>query len=198
MQNNNNINNCCCSCGVKKALCIIKNLKNFIDTSRVYYSCGNSNGEIKDSKYSNFILLEEETNESFLSEKKLYINLCIEDISFIEIIPKDLNYQSIINELNKEYASPLTLNTNFDENCCCKFSTISYLVDKYLECNPLKRQFYLNVNGLTNTVPPFLDSCSSICTVTVLHLDYDVVWLLDSVNKIIYLVSLCSICALID
>lgn len=185
MQNYNNpINNCCCSCGIKKGICMLKNLSDLIESHTVYYTCGSSDGVIKDSKYPNFILIEEASKN---------INICIEDINFIKIEPVGGNYQHIINELNKQYVSPFVLCVPCDENCCCKSSSASYLKDKYLEPDPAERKFIINIKGETSTIPTTPRN-----KVSVVHLDHDIVWVLDSVEQILYLVSLCNICALID
>lgn len=186
MQNyNNSQTNCCCSCGIKKAICEIKSFSYLIDSYTVYYTCGNSNGEIKDSKYPNFILLQEN-----ISTATKNINLCADDILFIKIVPTELDYQSIINFLNNKYVSPFILDIPCNENCCCKSSVAAYLKDKYLESNPSKRLFTIQVNsqGPNNTIP----------NVSLVHLNHDVAWVLDYTEKTLYLVSLCSICTLID
>lgn len=39
--------NCCCSCGIKLSICILKdmiNMENLIDNYTIYYGCGSSSG----------------------------------------------------------------------------------------------------------------------------------------------------------
>lgn len=129
MQNYNSMNNCCCSCGIKQAICILKDIKDLIKKQTVYFNCGTSYGEIKDSKYPNFVLIEETSETS----NKMKVNLCIDDINFIKIEPKYGECQSIINELNKYYISPVVVEGKCDENCCCKSSVAAYMKDKYIK-----------------------------------------------------------------
>ncbi|MCR8744602.1 hypothetical protein [Romboutsia lituseburensis] len=191
---NNPITSCCCSCGMKKAICEINILSDLIESYTVYYTCGSSNGVIKESDYPNFVLLQE-SNSSDIKN----INLCIEDILFIQIEPKQGDYQSIINLLNNKYTSPFTLNIPCDENCCCKSSVAAYLKDKYLEPDPSKKTFIIQVNGQNNnTIPNVAENLINSHKVSLVQLNYDVAWILDYNGKTLYLVSLCNVGALID
>lgn len=184
--------NCCCSCGIKLSICILKdmiNMGNLIDNYTIYYGGGSSSGQLLESKYPNFILIQEplENNQT------LNINICLENLNYIKIEPTGGSYSSVINVLNKYYVSPFVIHPNCVENCCCKDSSISYLKDKYMESDLNGRQFRIQLND-NNYVIPEGDSTN----VTVIHMDYDVVWLLNQANKVIYLVSICKICSLID
>ncbi len=279
MQNYNSMNNCCCSCGIKQAICILKDIKDLIKKQTVYFNCGTSYGEIKDSKYPNFVLIEEtsETSnkmkilkdikdlikkqtvyfncgtsygeikdskypnfvlieETSETSNKMKVNLCIDDINFIKIEPKygecqsiinelnkyyispvvvegkcdencccksDINFikiepkygecQSIINELNKYYISPVVVEGKCDENCCCKSSVAAYMKDKYIKPRSDKRKFKITFRNINYSVPNIENHF-----VTIIHLDYDVAWAIDVIDKSLYLISLCQVCALID
>lgn len=189
MQNYNSMNNCCCSCGIKQAICILKDIKDLIKKQTVYFNCGTSYGEIKDSKYPNFVLIEETSETS----NKMKINLCIDDINFIKIEPKYGECQSIINELNKYYISPVAVEGKCNENCCCKSSVAAYMKDKYIKPRSDKRKFKITFRNINYSVPNIENHF-----VTIIHLDYDVAWAIDVIDKSLYLISLYQVCALID
>ncbi len=189
----NKVKDCCCTCGLKRALCILNRLDYLIEKITVWYCNTSADSIIRDSKYPNFILLEQT-----IGNKNIYSQVCIESINVIKISPNtpsgsiNPDYQSIINELNKEYKTPLSLSINCDENCCCKESAMMYLVDKYIESEINKREFIVRVSSPPSTISP------SYNKVSVVHLDYDIVWLLDSSEKVLYIVPLCNICGFVD
>ena len=190
MQNFNyqsNPNDCCCSCGLKKAICTISSLGSLIDSTNkttVYYSNKSpiTNASLSSSNYSSLILVD--GNDITNNPIKSYI--CIDCIDAIKIYPNKDDYQSIINILNGEYNTPICLNFPYNENCCCKYSIASYLKDKYLSM--INRNFNVSI----------CNSSLDILNVSLVHLDYDVAWLLNSTDKVLYLVQLCNICSLSD
>ena len=199
LSNYNNMNNCCCTHGMKYAICILEDLislETLIDQYRFFYACGSSDGSLKNSKYPNFVLIEEEIIES--PNKVKSINLCIDDIDYIKIEPKSDQSSKIINELNKYYISPSVLHINCDENCCCKNSAIAFMKDKYMNLEWDNRQFIVGLKDNNYIIPEQLDSQNPTNFVTIIHMDYDVAWLWDQQTKAFYLVSLCKICSLID
>lgn len=196
-KNNDNINNnCCCTCGLKKAICIISRLGDLIDATgklTVYYDSNLTvtKATLQDSKYPNLIkVIDETTNQA----TDITLDLCLEYLNAICIKPASNSYQLIINELNKDYCSIMTLNVPCNENCCCKYSFISYFKNTYTQIDPANRSFKLGISGVSPT-----DSLS-INKLNVIHCDYDVVWLLDPTpgDSKIYLVPLCKIYAIIS
>lgn len=202
MPNYNNMSNCCCTLGMKYALCILEDLIStgtLIDKYKFFYACGSSDGNLEKSKYPNFILLQEEIEQSVPPNKIKSINLCIDDIDYIKIEPKADESAKIINELNKYYMSPSILHVNCDENCCCKNSAIAFMKDKYMNLEWSNRQFIVGLKDNNYVIPQTqIDPLNPTNFVTVIHMDYDIVWLWDQQTKIFYLVSLCKICSLID
>ena len=202
LSNYNNMNNCCCTHGMKYAICILEDLislETLIDKYRFFYACGSSDGSLKNSKYPNFLLLEEEIIQAQPPNKVKSINLCIDDIDYIKIEPKEDQSGGIINELNKYYISPSILQNNCDENCCCKNSVISFMKDKYMNLEWANRQFIVGLKENNYIIPETQpDPQNPTNFVTVIHMDYDIAWLWDQQRKIFYLVSLCKLCSLID
>lgn len=202
MSNYNKMNNCCCTHGMKYAICILEDLialETLIDKYRFFYACGSSDGSLKNSKYPNFLLLEEEIIQVQPPNKIKSINLCIDDIDYIKIEPKEDQSGVIINELNKYYISPSVLQINCDENCCCKNSAISFMKDKYMNLEWANRQFIVGLKENNYIIPETQpDPQNPTNFVTVIHMDYDIAWLWDQQKKTFYLVSLCKICSLID
>ncbi|MEG0238381.1 MAG: hypothetical protein RR628_02080 [Clostridium sp.] len=185
----NNSNDCCCTCGLKKAICIINQLidLDLVDSDKlldVYYASDLSLSKsiLKESLYPNLISLIKEEN----GVETVNIELCLEFLNAVAINPAS-DYQSIINILNKNYYHLLSLETPCDENCCCKNSFIDYFKDKYLQPTYEDRVFKLGVCGINAPIPTGDNKC------TVIHLDYDVGWFLDIKNSLIYLVPLCKI-----
>lgn len=202
MSNYNKMNNCCCTHGMKYAICILEDLialETLIDKYRFFYACGSSDGSLKNSKYPNFLLLEEEIIQVQPPNKIKSINLCIDDIDYIKIEPKEDQSGVIINELNKYYISPSVLQINCDENCCCKNSAISFMKDKYMNLEWANRQFIVGLKENNYIIPETQpDPQNPTNFVTVIHMDYDIAWLWDQKRKTFYLVSLCKLCSLID
>ncbi|WP_343347068.1 hypothetical protein [Terrisporobacter petrolearius] len=196
------MNNCCCTHGMKYAICILEDLialETLIDKYRFFYACGSSDGSLKNSKYPNFLLLEEEIIQVQPPNKIKSINLCIDDIDYIKIEPKEDQSGKIINELNKYYISPSVLQINCDENCCCKNSAISFMKDKYMNLEWANRQFIVGLKENNYIIPEIQpDPQNPTNFVTVIHMDYDIAWLWDQQKNTFYLVSLCKICSLID
>ena len=182
-------NNCCCDCGLKYSICIMHEIidSNLLDSIELNYEVTQRAITLKDCVYQNLLNVEVERDDEILN-----FNVCISSINFFKLIPVDSNYQPIINIINKYYQSPFCISTcTCDNICCCKDSYLLYLRDKYLESEPENRNFklkFLTLNG-NNTIPDSDDDSSVI----VITLDNDVVWLLDTLNKVIYLASLCQI-----
>lgn len=190
MSDFNNQNGCCCSCGLKKAICILNQIKelDLIDNTTlldVYYDSNLKLKEstLKESLYPNLILVEgkDESNNS------IKINLCLEYLNAVAFKAKSNDYQSIINMLNRDYYHLLRIETPCNENCCCKYSFISYFKDKYLQSNHEDRLFKLGVCGIATPIPQGAEK------LVVVHLDYDLGWFLDIINATFYLVPLCKI-----
>ncbi|RDY24988.1 hypothetical protein CHF27_001955 [Romboutsia maritimum] len=180
-----NSKDCCCSCGLKKAICILTSLNSLIDTNEkitIYYSNTSpiTNASILNSHYPSLVLINGTNNSNNTVES--YI--CVDCINAIKVYPKNNDYQSIINILNGEYNSPICLTLPCIENCCCKYSIAGYLKDKYITMS--NRNFNVSL----------CNSPHDILNVSVIHLDYDVAWLLNSIDKVLYLVQLCNICSL--
>ncbi|MCE9676790.1 hypothetical protein LPC27_13525 [Paraclostridium bifermentans] len=190
MNDFNNQNGCCCSCGLKKSICILNQIKelDLIDNTTlldVYYDSNLKLKEstLKESLYPNLILVEgkDESNNS------IKINLCLEYLNAVAFKAKSNDYQSIINILNRDYYHLLRIETPCNENCCCKYSFISYFKDKYLQSNHEDRLFKLGVCGIATPIPQGTEK------LVVVHLDYDIGWFLDIINATFYLVPLCKI-----
>ncbi len=149
-------------------------------------------GSIKCSKYPNLIGFESSVNGITYNS-----DICVTNINFFRIVPKEINgtknYQPIINILNQYYSSPFCLDINTEnKNCNCKESNFLYFKDKYLEPDPTKRGFYIEVLA----IPPYNMVPDSLGSVYVINVDYEVAWVFDTLNKDLYLVSLCNICNL--
>lgn len=204
MSNYNSVNNCCCSQGMKYAICILEDLiatEILIDKYKFFYSCGSSGADEKlvESKYPNFILLQEEIVQPQPPNKIKSTNICIENIDYIKIVPMTDQSAKIINELNKYYISPSVLHINCNENCCCKNSATAFMKDKYMNLEWANRQFIVGLKDNNYVIPETQpDPQNPTNFVTVIHMDYDIAWLWDQQNQVFYLVSLCKICALID
>lgn len=198
------MSNCCCTYGMKYGICILQDLidiESLIESYQFYYACGNSSIEDKlaKSKYPNFILLQEEIIQPQPPNKIKSTNICIEDIDYIKIIPKENESAKIINELNKYYISPSVLHINCDENCCCKNSAIAFMKDKYMNLEWGNRQFIVELKDNNYIIPDNPTAPQEPTNfVTIIHGDYDIAWLWDQQTQVFYLVSLCKICALID
>lgn len=198
LQNYNNINTCCCTYGMKYAICILQDLidtQTLIENYQFYYSCGISSEDDKlvKNKYPNFVLLQQEIVESQSPNKIKSTNICIEDLDYIKIVPKANESASIVNELNKYYISPSVLEVRCNESCCCKNSALAFMKDKYMNMEWGNRQFRVGLRDEDYIIPEDENNF-----VTVIHMDYDIAWLKDEETQIFYLVSLCKICALID
>lgn len=186
---NNNVNNCCCSCGLKKAICLINNLGDLVDSTdklTVYFDgeLTIKKATLKESKYPNLYLTIGNFDNTSTS---INMNVCLESLNAICIKPTSGNYMSIINILNREYNCILSLQIPCNENCCCKYSFLSFFRDKYIEPDPSKRLFNIGICGI-----PITDNIIKN-KLTFIHCDYDVVWLLDPTLALIYLVPLCKI-----
>ena len=182
-------NECCCSCGIKSGLCIIDMIKEFIESTKLVITCGSIEGEIKDDKYPNFLLVE-------TTQEKPNKYICIDDINYIEIIPKENSYLSILNILNMNYQIPLFLETPCEENCCCKFSAIRFMQDKYKQTEDEKKKFNIRFKGIK--INDGEASYEVLEDIYVVYLDYDIVWLRNRENTRLYIASLCNICLLAD
>lgn len=204
MSNYNIMNNCCCTYGMKYAICILGDLisaETLIDTYQFYSSCGtfNENSKLVQSRYPNFILLQEEIDDPGSTSQIKNTNICIDDIDYIRISPNTDQSAKIINELNKYYISPSVLHINCNESCCCKNSSAAFMQNKYMNLEWANRQFRVKLRDNNYVIPEMqADQQDFDNFVTVIHMDYDVAWLWDQQSKIFYLVSLCKICALID
>lgn len=195
--NSNIINNCCCTCGLKKAICIIEKLGNLVDSTdllTVYYDSNLTvtKATLQSSDYPNLVrVIGKSTINNVTTD--ISLDLCLEYLNAICINPASNNYQLIINELNKDYSSIMTLNIPCNENCCCKYSFISFFKDTYTQMDPADRSFKLGISGVSPT-----DSLSTN-KLNIIHCDYDVAWLLDTTpgDSKIYLVPLCKIYGII-
>lgn len=190
MSDFNNQNGCCCSCGLKKAICILNQIKelDLIDNTTlldVYYDSNLKLTEstLKESLYPNLILVEGKDE----SNNTIKINLCLEYLNAVAFKAKLNDYQSIINILNRDYYHLLRIETPCTENCCCKYSFIAYFKDKYLQSNHEDRIFKLGVCEIATPIPQSNEN------LVVVHLDYDIGWFLDIINATFYLVPLCKI-----
>lgn len=199
----NTSNPCCCTYGMKFALCILQNLINQMDIISSYEfftTCGVFDGTLLESRYPNFVFLQKEGTPNDEDDIPIInTNFCIDSIEYIKITPETNQYMQIINELNKNYISPSVLLLNCNENCCCKESAAAFIKDKYLKCNWNNRVFRVRFNGEDSIIPPVPENPDEVQGfVTVIHMDYDIAWLFDNQTKVFYIVSLCKICALID
>ncbi len=194
MSNNNGSD--CCNCGMKYALCILQDIisTNIVKDYKLFYSCGESDtdAQLKDSKYPNFILLEKVIEEG-PPEVIRCNNICINDLDYVRIEPNDGDSAKIINELNKYYISPCALHVNCKDDCGCKNSIIAYMKNKYMDPNWESRQFRVRLRDENYVIPEQMGEF-----ITIIHMDYDIAWLWNQETKNFYLVSLCKICSLVD
>lgn len=199
--NYNNTNPCCCSQGMKFAICILKDLidnVDLIDSYSFFYGCSDiADPTILYSRYPNFIVLQKQrVNDPTLMVSR---HVCIDSINYIKIIPQADQSCKIKNELNKNYISPSVLILSCNENCCCKESAAAFMKDKYLQCNWSNQLFRVQLETPGYVVPNNpINNPDDEHYVSVIHMDYDVAWLFDQVDEVFYIVSLCKICSLVD
>lgn len=213
-------NDCCCTCGLKKGICIVNQLvEDSIITNDNLTAYYNDNKFIKNikldkSKYPNLINIKYEGTsiipnpENCLIEQDEDINLCLEFLNAIEINIDDSDIHDITNVLNKNYYHLLKLDTPCQENCCCKYSFIALFKDIYISPDINSKKFKLGVSGICKNLP--ISDIGNVINhkLIVIALDCDVGWFLyrevisDNGEEIIvvkiYLVPLCKIYGVIN